>query len=75
MNISDLKESINTHIRIKINDLFINCETATHDDIRKAYIAGAKMVFNEMVQTSVHLPEQLAEKMLTIFNEVLEEYK
>ena len=74
MGIKDLKEQLNTEIRKKISALFMSAESATMDDIQKAYLAGMRDMFNEMVQASSRLPEHLAEKMLTIFIEVLDDY-
>ncbi len=73
--IQQLKKQLSSEIAKQINELFLQCEDATSNDISKVYIAGAKMTFNEMIQVSSQLPEHLAEKLLTIFQEVLEEYE
>lgn len=73
--IEQLKKQLSNEIRQQIRDLYTNSIEATRKDIEKAYIAGAKMMFNEMVQVSQQLPDHLAEKLLTIFKEVVDEYK
>jgi hypothetical protein len=72
--IIQLKKQLSNEIKQQIRDLYTDSIEATRKDIEKAYIAGAKMMFNEMVQVSQQLPEHMAEKILTIFQEVLEEY-
>jgi hypothetical protein len=73
--IQQLKKQLSNEITKQINELYLKSQDATRTDIQIAYIAGAKMMFNEMVQVSQQLPEHLAEKLLTIFKEVVDEYK
>lgn len=73
--IEQLKKGLHNEITKQINDLFLQAQDATVTDIRNAYLAGAKMMFNEMVEVSQKLPDHLAEKLLTIFKEVVDEYK
>ena len=73
--IAQLKRQLSNEITKQVNDLFLQCEHATRKDIETAYLTGAKMMFNEMVQVSQKLPEHMAEKLLTIFKEVIDEYK